>query len=193
MNKIAVFASGSGTNAGAIMEYFVGNPHIQVALVLSNRPDAYVLQRAAERSVPAEVFSRDTLYNSPGEILSTLRRYDIDFIVLAGFMLLVPREIVENYPERIVNIHPALLPKYGGRGMYGDHVHRAVIDAGEPESGITIHYVNDRYDDGDIIFRHSLPVLPEDMPESLAGRIHMLEHRWYPEIIERTILKKEMP
>ena len=189
MKKIAIFASGSGTNAETIMEHFSGSDTARVALVLSNRQYAYVLARASDRGVPVEIFSRDTLYGNPQQVLEILDRYGIDFIALAGFMLLMPCEIVEKYAGRIVNIHPALLPKYGGKGMYGDHVHRAVIAKGEKESGITIHYVNESYDDGDIISQHRLEVLPGDTPDALAERIHALEHRWYPCIIEQTILK----
>ena len=192
MKKIALFASGSGTNAAAIMEHFAGSDLAHAALVLSNRPDAYVLTRAGERGVPAETFSREVLYGDPQLILRILDRYGIDFIVLAGFMLLMPREIVEKYAGRIVNIHPALLPKYGGKGMYGDRVHRAVIAAGEKESGITIHYVNERYDEGDIISQYRLEVFPGETPDTLAERIHALEHRWYPQVIEQTIMKNEM-
>jgi len=189
MKKIAIFASGSGTNAEAIMEHFTHNDLIQVALVLSNRSDAYVLRRAEDHSVPSVTFTRDTLYNDTQYILDTLRSYEIDFVVLAGFMLLMPEPIVRAYSGRIINIHPALLPKFGGKGMYGDNVHRAVIEGGESESGITIHYVNERYDSGSIIFQESVNVDPEDTPESLAAKIHKLEHRFFPAVIERTILR----
>lgn len=184
MNKIAIFASGGGTNAEAIMTYFEKHKSAKVAVLLSNRRSAYCLERAKNHNIPAISFSKDTLYNSPNEIIDILHRYDVDFIVLAGFMCFVPVEITKEWAGRIVNIHPALLPKFGGQGMYGDNVHRAVVAAGESESGITIHYVNERYDEGDIIFQASCPVLPTDTPEDVATKIHTLEQEHFPRIID---------
>lgn len=187
MTNIAIFASGSGTNAEAIMNHFSDSYCGRVALLLSNRADAYALRRAERFGVPSAVFSREEFCDPDGKVASLLREYHINFIVLAGFLWLVPSFLTANYAGRIVNIHPALLPKFGGKGMYGEHVHRAVIDSGETESGITIHLVNERYDSGDILFQAAVPVTPDDTPESLAAKIHALEHRHFPAIIERTI------
>ena len=186
MANIAILASGSGSNAQRISEYFTGHPSVRVKLILSNNPGAYVLTRAHSLGIPSEVFNRDSFYNSD-DILRILKQYDISFIVLAGFLWLIPSSILEAYPGRIVNIHPALLPKYGGKGMYGQKVHEAVIKAGELESGISIHYVNAHYDEGDIIFQARCPVLPGDNAERLAGRIHELEYEHYPRVIEEVV------
>lgn len=182
MTKIAIFASGSGSNAQAIAKHFSDTPMARVRLILTDNPNAYVLARAKVLGIPSYTFSVEELVN--GTVLSMLRDYKIDFIVLAGFLKLVPGTIIEAFPQRVVNIHPALLPKYGGKGMYGHRVHKAVIEAGESESGITIHYVNDRYDEGDVIFQTRCPVLPNDTPESLAQRVHNLEHEHYPRVVE---------
>lgn len=189
MNNLAIFASGSGTNAGQIMKYFQSHASIRVSLVLSNKPDAFVLQRAKQFGVPEMVFSRSEFYSSD-LIIKKLKENDIRFIVLAGFLWLVPENLLASFPGRIINIHPALLPAYGGKGMYGSKVHEAVILNKEKESGITIHYVNGEYDRGDVIFQARCPVLPDDTAETLAGRIHELEYRHFPEIIEKTILSK---
>lgn len=187
MHRIAIFASGSGTNAKKIMEKFQDHPTISVRLVLSNNPDAYVLSRARQFHIPTLTFSRPELYQS-NHIMDILSVQGIDYIVLAGFLWLIPAYILKAYPNRIVNIHPALLPNYGGKGMYGRRVHEAVIAGGEKESGISIHYVNEKYDDGQIIFQAKCPVEPGDTPETLAARIHELEHKYYPEVIEKVIL-----
>lgn len=187
MTNIAIFASGSGTNAEAIMDHFSDSPCGRVALLLSNREDAYALKRAERFGVPTAVFSRDEFRDPNGNVARLLREYDIDFIVLAGFLWLVPSFLTANYAGRIVNIHPALLPKFGGKGMYGEHVHEAVIAAREKESGITIHLVNEKYDSGDTLFQATVPVEPNDTADSLAAKIHVLEHRHFPTIIERTI------
>lgn len=189
MTNIAIFASGSGTNAEAIMEHFSDSSCGRVALLLSNRADAYALRRAERFGVPAAVFSREEFCDPDGKVAALLREHHIDFIVLAGFLWLVPHYLTDIYAGRIVNIHPALLPKFGGRGMYGDNVHRAIIDSGETESGITIHLVNEKYDSGDILFQATVPVTTDDTPDSLAAKIHVLEHRHFPMIIERTIQK----
>ena len=157
--NIAIFASGSGTNAENIIRYLQENDFIRVALVLSNRSDAYVLERANRLKVPSRVFFKDD-WSSGEQILLSLREYNIDFIVLAGFLVRVPEILLHAYPNKIINIHPALLPKFGGKGMYGDRVHEAVVAAGEKESGITIHYINERYDEGNTIFQAKCPVLP---------------------------------
>ena len=186
MRNIAIFASGSGTNAENIIKYFSNRKTAKVTLVLSNRREAFVLKRAAENNVKSVFFDRNEFYNS-GIVLDTLISNDIDFIVLAGFLWLVPDDILTHYNGRIINIHPALLPKYGGRGFYGEKVHKAVISNHETESGITIHHVNKFYDKGDIIFQAKCKVEPSDTPESLAARIHRLEYEHFPRIIEKMI------
>lgn len=185
MQRIAIFASGSGTNAQRLMEHFATNPVAQVVLVVSDQPKAGVIQRAWDMGVPSYLFGAAQLRD--GTLLRELRDQRIDLLVLAGFMRLIPAELVQAFPQRILNIHPALLPKYGGKGMYGMHVHRAVIAAGETESGITIHYVNERYDEGEQLLQVKCPVLPDDTPESLAERIHGLEHAHYPGVVERVV------
>jgi phosphoribosylglycinamide formyltransferase-1 len=185
-SKIAIFASGSGTNTQRIIEYFTGNTQISVSLVLSNKPDAYVLERAKRLQVPSVVFDRHT-FNETDEIPDLLKKEGIDFIVLAGFLWLVPLNLIRAYPGKIINIHPALLPKYGGKGMYGERVHEAVLQSGDKESGISIHYVNEKYDEGSIIFQAKCEVLPDDTPDSLAQRIHQLEYKHYPEVIEKLV------
>ncbi len=182
MKRIAIFASGSGTNAQNIIEHFAGNPEVEVSLVLTNNEHAYVLKRAAALKVPAYVFNRELFYET-GRVHDILRDIGIDLIVLAGFLWLVPRNILDTWNGRIINIHPALLPKFGGKGMYGDRVHQAVIEAGEKETGITIHYVNEVYDEGEIIFQEKFPVLRGDTPETIAEKVHMLEYEHYPRVI----------
>lgn len=186
MRNIAIFASGSGTNAENIIKYFSNHNSARVALVLSNRREAFVLKRSAALDVKTFFFDRNDFYNS-GAVLARLKDEDIDFVVLAGFLWLVPDDILSEYEGRIINIHPALLPSYGGRGMYGDRVHRAVIENGDKESGISIHYVNSRYDSGDIIFQARCKVDPDDTPESLAARVHTLEYTHFPRVIEELV------
>jgi phosphoribosylglycinamide formyltransferase 1 len=186
MKSIAILASGSGTNAENLIRYFRTSPAGRVTLVLTNRPDAGVITRAGNLGVKAIVFTRRELYET-GRVLNLLRENSIDFIVLAGFLLLVPAEILESYHGRIVNIHPALLPRYGGRGMYGMHVHEAVLASGDLKSGITIHHVNPSYDEGDIIFQATCTVMPGDTPETLAKRIHELEYRHFPPVVEELL------
>ena len=186
MKGIAIFASGSGTNAQKIMEHFSNSKIAKVSLVLSNKADAFVLKRAEKMRIATTVFDRADFYETK-MVLNILKEYNIDFIVLAGFLWLVPEELVKMYRGRLINIHPALLPKYGGKGMYGDRVHKAVIDNGESESGITIHHVNEVYDDGSIIFQAKCEVRKDDTTDILAQRIHTLEHRYYPEVVEEVI------
>jgi phosphoribosylglycinamide formyltransferase-1 len=186
--RIAIFASGSGTNAERVMSHFSNRATAEVSIVLSNKPDAYVLERAAKFNVRTRVFDRDTFYNT-SEIPDLLKELEIDLVVLAGFLWLIPPGLIRLFPDRMVNIHPALLPKYGGKGMYGRHVHEAVIANGEKESGISIHYVNEVYDDGKIIFQGKCKVLPDDTPESLARRVHGLEYEHYPRVIEELLEK----
>ena len=185
MKNLVIFASGSGSNAENIIRYFATKPDFCVKKIYCNVPGAYVLERARQLQVPACVFTREEFRN-PDKLLRRLQDEGTDFIVLAGFLWLVPPCITAAYPNRIVNIHPALLPAYGGKGMYGHHVHEAVLAAGEQQSGITIHYVNDRYDSGDIIFQATCPVLPDDTPNTLAARVHELEYRHFPRVIEET-------
>lgn len=188
MKKLAIFASGSGSNAENIIQYFAQKPEICVKSVFCNVPDAYVLERVKKYNIPATVFNRQEL-RDPDRILRQLQEEEIDFIILAGFLWLMPPCITAAYPNRIINIHPALLPSYGGKGMYGHHVHEAVLQAGEKESGITIHFVNDHYDQGASIFQAKCPVLPDDTPDSLAARVHELEYRHFPRVIEETVGK----
>lgn len=188
MKNIAIFASGSGTNAEKIMDYFRDHTHARVCLLLSNKKDAYALTRAEKFDVPWYVFSREEFYESD-IVIDMLRANKIDLIVLAGFLWLVPVELIRAFPGKIINIHPALLPKYGGKGMYGMRVHEAVINSGDKESGITIHYVNENYDKGKIIFQGKCRITPEDNPESLAAKIHQLEYKYFPKVIEDLIIK----
>ncbi len=186
MKNIAIFASGSGTNAENIIRYFSGNKNIATPVVLCNKPDAGVLERASRLGVATEVFTAAQM-RTPGFISGILDRYAVDYVVLAGFLLLVPAEVTEAYRGRIVNIHPALLPSYGGKGMYGDRVHEAVIAAGEKRSGITIHHVTENYDEGANIFQAFVDIMPDDTPASLAAKIHKLEYEHFPAVIEREI------
>ena len=186
MKRIAIFASGSGTNAENLIRYFRTRRSGRVELVLTNKPKAGVIQRARSLGVDTIVFSREQLYQS-GEIFKVLQDREIDFIVLAGFLWLVPSGILDAFSEKVVNIHPALLPKYGGKGMYGRFVHEAVIASGDEESGITIHKVNQAYDEGDVIFQAKCPVEKDDTPETLASRIHELEYRYFPEVVEKLL------
>jgi phosphoribosylglycinamide formyltransferase-1 len=186
MKNIAIFASGSGTNAENIIKYFSTKKGAKVTLVLSNKRHAMVLKRAENFNVESLFFERHDFYQT-GKILDYLCEKKIDFIVLAGFLWLVPDNIIEIYKGRIVNIHPALLPSYGGKGMYGEVVHKAVIENHEPESGISIHYVNSHYDEGDIIFQAKCRVEPTDTPETLAGKVHALEYEHFPRVIDEIV------
>ena len=184
--NIAIFASGSGSNTENIIRYFRKNEAIQVSLVLSNRSDAYVLERAHRLGVPCNVFPKED-WMAGDEILAVLQEYHIDFVVLAGFLVRVPDLLLHAYPNKIINIHPALLPKFGGKGMYGDRVHEAVVAAGEKESGITIHYINEHYDEGNTVFQTACLVLPTDSPEDVAKKVHALEYEHFPRVIERVL------
>ena len=182
MKRIAILASGTGSNAERIMRHVVGRNDVQVALVLSNKVDAPVLQKAKALGVEAIAFTRDDLYLN-GRVLQLLQQHHIDVVVLAGFLLLVPDDLVQAYSDRIINIHPALLPKHGGKGMYGMHVHRAVKAAGDSESGITIHLVNAEYDKGRVLFQASCSLLPSDTAEDIAAKVLRLEHQHFPEVV----------
>jgi phosphoribosylglycinamide formyltransferase-1 len=188
MRNIAIFASGSGTNAENIIRYFSNNKTAGVSLVLSNKREAYVLKRAATLNVRSVFFDRKELYTKD-KVLRYLTMYKIDFIVLAGFLWLIPENILDIYDKRIVNIHPALLPGYGGKGMYGEKVHEEVIANHEKESGITIHYVNKSYDEGDIIFQARCKVDSKDTPDTLAAKVHSLEYEYFPKVIEDLVAK----
>ena len=187
VRNIAVLASGNGSNAENIIRYFKEKGTAAVSLVLSNRREAFALERAHRLGVPAVYFPKEEWADGEA-VLAALREYKVDFVVLAGFLVRVPSNILRAYPSRMVNIHPSLLPKFGGKGMYGDGVHRAVLASGETESGITIHYTNERYDEGAVICQHKCPVLPGDTVETLAARIHVLEYEYYPKVIEQMVL-----
>jgi len=187
MKRIIILASGSGTNAENIMKYFKNSNLISVVQVLSNKKDAKVLQRARRLNVSCASFSRDSFYTND-EVLKNLK-LNADYIILAGFLWKIPSNIIEAFPNKIINIHPALLPKFGGKGMYGMHVHKAVVESKEEESGITIHFVNENYDEGAIIFQKSFEVLDSDTAEDVAAKIHILEQENFPKIIEQIILK----
>lgn len=184
--RIAIFASGRGTNAEKIIDHFAPNEKIHVTLVLTNNPKAGVLDKAKDRNIPFEVYGKNE-FNHADRILRHLNDHKIDFIALAGFLLLVPEILVKAYPQKIINIHPALLPKFGGKGMYGKYVHQAVIENNEKKSGITIHYVNEHYDEGDIIFQKAFDLSPHETTDSLTRKVQRLEHKYYPKVIESLI------
>jgi phosphoribosylglycinamide formyltransferase-1 len=183
---IAIFASGAGSNAQAIIHYFKDHAFIKVALVFCNKPGAGVLDIARKENIPALLISREIFF-SAHSCVPEMREKSIDFIVLAGFLWKIPQPIIAAYSRRVINIHPALLPKYGGKGMYSAHVHNAVLSAAEKESGITIHYVDEHYDNGDIIFQARCAINENDTPETLAQRIHGLEHQHFSKTIEQVI------
>lgn len=191
MIKLALFGSGNGTNIQQITEYFINNEDIIVELIIVNKKDAYARDRARRLGVDNIYYGRDSFYNS-NMVLEELEKRGIDYIILAGFLWLIPENLLRVYSNRIINIHPALLPKYGGKGMYGDNVHRAVIENKEIESGITIHYVNEDYDKGQIIFQAKCKILPNDSADDLAGKIHLLEKEYYPKVIE-SVIKSKLP
>lgn len=182
-NKIALFASGSGSNAENIVRYFSTKSGFEFPLIVSNKSDAYVHERASKLGIPSFTFSKDE-FEKGTNILSLLNKYKINCIVLAGFLLKIHPPLLQAFPNKIINIHPALLPKFGGKGMYGHHVHQAVVDAKETVSGITIHYVNENYDEGNIIFQATCPVLPDDTADMVAEKVHALEYEHFPRVIE---------
>ncbi len=184
--NIAIFASGSGSNAENIIQYFQDKPYATVHLILSNNPSAGVLKRAKQYNVPTLTFTKEQLYDR-SDVVDHLLSKNTHVVVLAGFLWLIPPSIIDKFAPYIVNIHPALLPKYGGKGMYGKHVHEAVLRNNESKSGITIHRVNENYDEGSILRQETCPVKPNDTPNSLAERIKKLEHRYYPEVIEELV------
>jgi len=186
--RIAIFASGSGSNAQKIMEHFKYADDAEVSLVLSNNPDAYVLQRADNFEIPSHIFDRHEFYQTDN-VVDILKRLDIDLVVLAGFLWLVPENLLKAYPNKIINIHPALLPKHGGKGMYGDRVHKAVLEAGDEEHGITIHFVNENFDEGEVIYQGRFKVEKDDTLETIKFKGQQLEHLHYPKVVEN-LLKK---
>ncbi len=188
VKKVVIFASGSGTNAENIIKYFADSKSIKIDSLWSNTPNAYALKRAEMRNIETFVFNREEFYDSE-KLLEKLKQRSIDVIVLAGFLWLVPSYLIRNFT--IINIHPALLPKYGGKGMYGMNIHKAVVNNKEAETGISIHYVNEKYDEGQIIFQMKCEVSVNDTPESVAKKVHDLEYKYFPCVIENILLKKD--
>ena len=184
--RLAILGSGNGTNAQQISEYFAGRTDVKVECIIYNKKDAYIAQRAANLGIESHYFNRADFYDN-GAVLEYLRQKQIDWVILAGFLWLVPETMLEAYPNHIINIHPALLPKYGGKGMFGHHVHEAVVAAGEHESGITIHIVDHHYDRGTTLFQARCTVTPEDTADTLAAKIHLLEKEYFPRVIDETI------
>lgn len=189
MKKIIVFASGSGTNAENIIKYFAKTKIANVVSVFTNNASAKVIERAKNHQIPVEIFSKNELLER--NVLQKIQEIDPDLIVLAGFLLKFPENIIEKYPNKIINIHPALLPNYGGKGMYGMHIHRAIINNKEKETGISIHYVNENYDEGGIIFQKNVALTEDDTPETVAEKIHELEQKYFPEIIQAVLEDSE--
>jgi phosphoribosylglycinamide formyltransferase-1 len=186
--RIAIFASGSGSNAQKIMEYFKKHQEAEIAIVLTNNSEAYVLQRADNFEIPSHIFDKHEFYKTD-EIVKLLKNLQIDLIVLAGFLWLIPENLLKAFPNKIINIHPALLPKYGGKGMYGDKVHQAILDAGEEESGITIHFINEHFDEGESIHQSRFKIEQGDDIEMIKFKGQQLEHLHYPKVVEQ-LLKK---
>jgi phosphoribosylglycinamide formyltransferase-1 len=187
LKRIALFASGSGTNVENIANYFKNNTEIEIGLVLSNKKDAFVLERAKKLGIPSMVFNREQFYNSQ-VVVDQLIDKRIDFVVLAGFLWLIPTNLIQAFPKKIINIHPALLPKHGGKGMYGGKVHESVVENHDIESGITIHFVNEHYDEGDVIFQSTCEVLPTDNAYDVASKVHALEYEHFPKVIEQLVM-----
>ena len=188
MKKIAIFASGSGSNAENIVEYFKESTDVSVSLIVCNKADAFVLERAKRLGIPSKVVTGKEMREQDA-VMALMNEYGIDFIVLAGYLLLIPKYLVDAYPNAIVNIHPALIPLHCGKGMYGDRVHEDVIASGDTQSGITIHYVNEFFDNGDIIFQATCPVEPGDTAHDVATKVHALEYAHFPRVIAETVAK----
>lgn len=189
MKRIAIFVSGGGTNLQRIAEYFAQNNDVEIVCVVSNNKDAYANQRAKNLGIPLLLVDKD--YFNSELFVERMKSLDVDLIVLAGFLWLIPQRLIEDFPNKIINIHPALLPKYGGKGFYGHHVHEAVVAAHEKESGITIHYVNEKYDSGSIIFQKKVALTPSDTPDDVAAKIHILEQENFPLVIEKLLFDKK--
>jgi phosphoribosylglycinamide formyltransferase-1 len=183
--NISIWVSGSGTNAENIILKFKNHPFIRIKMIVTNNLSAGVIQRAEKLKKTVHIIPKSVLYEKVHRVIEFLKEEEIDLIVLAGFLLKVPKEIIQEYPNKIINIHPALLPKYGGKGFYGNHVHAAVLQNKEKETGITIHYVNEEYDEGQIIMQSKCPVLETDTEETLAQKVHQLEYEFYPKVIEQ--------
>ena len=189
--RIVIFASGNGTNTQNIIKYFQNSKHAQVVCVLSNNKNAKVLDRSLELNIEALSFSKTEML-APNGLLSLLKNRKPDLLVLAGILLKFPEIIIDAYPNQVINIHPALLPKYGGKGMYGHHVHKAVVANKETHSGITIHYVNNQYDQGEVIFQKKTTIVPQDTPQDVAVKVQLLEHQWFPKVIEDILTKPSL-
>ena len=185
MKRIAILASGSGSNAENIIKYFSANEDVEVPFVISNRKEVYVHERCKYLGVPSYVYPKADFEN--GVVTKFMIDNKIDLVVLAGFLLRIPDDMLAVYPNKVINIHPSLLPKYGGKGMYGDNVHKAVVENKETESGITIHFLNDRFDEGEHVAQYKCEVLPTDTPEDVATKVHALEYEWYPKVIENIL------
>lgn len=186
MTHIAIFVSGNGTNCENIIHYFARSSEVEISLVLSNKANAYALIRAEKAGIPTEVLPKAE-FMQEDLLLNLMKKYHIDFIVLAGFLLLIPEFLIKAYPQKIINIHPALLPKFGGKGMWGYHVHEAVKAAGEKETGMTVHWVNGQYDKGQVIAQYKTSLSPEDTPDDIAAKEHVLEMKYFPKVIEKII------
>ena len=189
MVNVAIFVSGSGTNCENLIRHFEHSESVKSALVVSNKPDAYALVRAERLGVPTAVMTKAQL-NNPDEMLPLLQSYGIDFIVLAGFLPLIPAYLIEAFPRKIINLHPALLPKFGGKGMWGHHVHEAVKAAGEAETGMTVHYVSPVCDGGEIIAQYRVALSPDDTVDDIAEKEHQLEMQYFPQIVEQVLSKQ---
>jgi len=192
MTNISIFVSGSGTNCENIIRHFTDSKDVKIALVLSNRSDAYALVRAEKYNIPAVVLPKTDFYKEE-QLLGLMQTYAIDFIVLAGFLLMIPDFLIRAYNRRMVNLHPALLPKFGGKGMYGHHVHEAVKAAGETETGMTVHWVSSICDGGEIIAQYCTPINPEDTPDDIAAKEHILEQKYFPTVIEQVLQSLNSP
>lgn len=192
MTNIAIFVSGSGTNCENIIRHFTDSKNVKIALVLSNRSDAYALVRAEKYNIPTVVLPKTDFYKEE-QLLGLMQTYAIDFIVLAGFLLMIPDFLIHAYNRRMVNLHPALLPKFGGKGMYGHHVHEAVKAAGETETGMTVHWVSSICDGGEIIAQYRTPINPEDTPDDIAAKEHSLEQKYFPKVIEQVLQSLNSP
>ncbi len=188
-SNIAIFISGTGSNFRNLFSYFSTKQNINISLLISSNPNSPALSFADEHRIPTMIITKSDLCN-PTQIINLLHDYDVDLIVLAGFLWLIPRSLIIQYPQRIINIHPALLPKYGGKGMYGEHVHQTVWLNKEAETGITIHYVNENYDEGNIIFQASCPISTNDTPDDIANKVHQLEYQYFPKIVEKIATQK---
>lgn len=192
MTNIAIFVSGSGTNCENIIRHFTDSKNVKIALVLSNRSDAYALVRAEKYNIPTVILPKTDFYKED-QLLGLMQTYAIDFIVLAGFLLMIPDFLIHAYNRRMVNLHPALLPKFGGKGMYGHHVHEAVKAAGETETGMTVHWVSSICDGGEIIAQYRTPINPEDTPDDIAAKEHILEQKYFPTVIEQVLQSLNSP